>query len=637
MNFSALAFRTGKPVHRKLLLHLIDFCIVTVAYLAAWLSARFIEKVHASWSELALEFLCIIAAYICASLVFRVNDIIWRYATGHEYLYIFSVAAFSGAVSCLFIHFVLGACMPVVYYLMGELICACGLTLSRMVYREFINKKFKYRFTPDSKRLLIVGAGAAGSRLLEEIRSMPSCGLAPVGFVDDNSQKIGRSIYGVRILGTVLQLEEICRREEIEIIYIAIPSLSNERRAEMLELCLKTQCTVKILPRAFQIADKNALLRSIRDITPEELLGREVVNVADDKILHFVSGKTVLITGGGGSIGSEICRQVAANHPRRMVIIDVYENTTYDIQQELIRKYGDELDLVVYIATVCDYPKIESLFEKERPDIVIHAAAHKHVPLMETVPDEAIKNNVFGTYNTIMAARHVKVDKMILISTDKAVNPTNIMGTTKRICEMLIQYADTISPDITFAAVRFGNVLGSNGSVIPLFKQQIENRCDVTVTHPEMTRYFMTISEASQLVLTASAMAKGGEIFVLDMGQPVKIDDLARKMIRLAGLTVDRDIHIRYIGLRPGEKLYEELLMNEEGLHKTLNEKIYIGKKIPMDYEQFRTQLEELHMLANDTSTPYAVLEQKLAEIVPTFHRNPADHSRHEVGEVVHA
>lgn len=362
-------------------------------------------------------------------------------------------------------------------------------------------------------------------------------------------------------------------------------------------------------------------MNSVRDITPEELLGREPVKVADESILAFVRDKTILVTGGGGSIGQEICRQVAAYCPKRLIILDIYENNAYTLQQELRCLYEDKLNLEVYITTVCDRDKLDAIFTAEKPDIVIHAAAHKHVPLMETVPDEAVKNNIFGTLNTAMAAREHKAERFILISTDKAVNPTNIMGATKRVCEMIIQHIDAISPDTTFAAVRFGNVLGSNGSVIPLFKQQIEAHHDLTVTHPEMIRYFMTIPEASQLVLTAGAMAQGGEIFVLDMGEPVKIDDLARKMIRLSGLTIGKDINIRYVGLAPGEKLYEELLMREEGLRQTLNRKIYIGSAIAMNSDTFCRQLDELHTLVYRPDVTSREVEQKLMEIVPTFKR----------------
>lgn len=474
-------------------------------------------------------------------------------------------------------------------------------------------------YAANAKRLLIVGAGNAGSRMLDELKLARQCPLLPVGFIDDDYEKIGRKIGGIPVLGTVADIQSICENNAVDLIYIAIPSIKNERRSQILSECLKTSCAVKTLPIVPEIGSRKNLMGSLRDITPEELLGREPVKIADEKIYNFVNNKTVLITGGGGSIGSEICRQVAANNPKKLVLIDVYENNAYSIQQELIGKYGDKLNLEVYITTVCDYKKINSIFAAEKPDIVVHAAAHKHVPLMETVPDEAVKNNVFGTMNTARAAIKNKVGRMVLISTDKAVNPTNIMGATKRVCEMIIQYANTLSKDTTFTAVRFGNVLGSNGSVIPLFKKQIEARHDVTVTDPEIIRYFMTISEASQLVLTAGAMAKGGEIFILDMGEPVKIDDLAKNMIRLAGLTLGKDINIRYIGLRPGEKLYEELLMDEEGKQKTMNEKIYIGQTIPMDYNRFENQLTELRDIA-DEGNPIAV-EKKLAEIVPTFKR----------------
>ena len=460
--------------------------------------------------------------------------------------------------------------------------------------------------------------------MIAEIKGRPACGLNPVALVDDDFQKQRRSINGVKVMGRVSDVKRICEENEIEIIYIAIPSATNEQRAYILDECTKTSCQVKTLPFLTDICENTDFISKVRDITPDELLGRNPIQVANEEILSFVKDKTVLITGGGGSIGSELCRIIAVHSPKRLVIVDVYENNAYDIQQELIQKYKDSLDIAVYIATVCDYKKINGIFAQEKPDIVLHAAAHKHVPLMETVPDEAVKNNVFGTLNTAVAAKENKVKKFILISTDKAVNPTNIMGTTKRICEMIIQYVDSISDETVFAAVRFGNVLGSNGSVIPLFKKQIENRCDVTVTHPEMIRYFMTIPEASQLVLTAGAMAKGGEIFVLDMGNPVKIDDLAKKMISLSGLVLGRDINIRYTGLRPGEKLYEELLMSEEGLQRTLNEKIFIGKPISMDYNVFKTQLDELNGLVNkDGITPDEV-EKKLHEVVPTFKRYKA-------------
>ncbi|MBE6771497.1 MAG: polysaccharide biosynthesis protein [Ruminococcaceae bacterium] len=562
----------------------------------------------------------VLASYLLVMRVFGVNKVIWRYASSGDYLKIFFVTTASGLLACLILEFTAFDMVPTLFNFLGALSCSLVLTFSRIFYREVIILSSN-KAQGDEKRLLIVGAGAAGSRMIDEIKTNPACGLNPIGFIDDDPQKVNRILRGVKVLGKISDIEKICKENKIELIYIAIPSSSNEQRAYILEECAKTTCSVKILPYYTSIADDSGYINKVRDITPEELLGREPIKVAGEDILSFVKDKVIAITGGGGSIGSELCRQIAANSPKRLIIIDVYENCAYAIQQELKLKYGTSLDTEVYIATVCDFKKINSLFKLEKPDVVIHAAAHKHVPLMETVPDECVKNNVFGTLNTALATRNNGIKKFILISTDKAVNPTNIMGATKRICEMIIQYVDSISPETTFAAVRFGNVLGSNGSVIPLFKNQIEKRQDVTVTHPEMIRYFMTIPEASQLVLTASAMANGGEIFVLDMGKPVKIDDLARKMISLSGLVIGKDINIKYVGLRPGEKLYEELLMSEEGLRKTLNEKIFIGNAIHMDYEKFQKQLDELGMIVETADVTPEQVEDKLKEIVPTFKR----------------
>ena len=607
------------PVSRNFLLNLIDITVVGAIYILARLLSTLISGVEYKLSTLVADCVIALLVYIIGLNSFGVNKIIWRYSSGRDYFYLFVAAITCGIVSCLILEVMPHDETPVIYNLLAFLFCSLIITFTRVAYREFLIGMHK--IDTGAKRLLIVGAGEAGSRMVEEILTNPGSGLNPVGFIDDDPQKLGRSIRGVKVLGGVSDIEQICEENGIQLIYIAIPSASNEIRATILDECSKTNCSVKILPYYSAIADDNkSFINKVRDITPEELLGREPIKVADEEILSFVKDKTVAITGGGGSIGSELCRQIAAYSPKRLIIIDVYENTTYSIQQELRARFK-ELDLNVYIATVCDYNKINSIFADEKPDIVIHAAAHKHVPLMETVPDECVKNNVFGTLNTALATKNNGAEKFILISTDKAVNPTNIMGATKRVCEMIIQYVDSISPNTTFAAVRFGNVLGSHGSVIPLFKKQIENRNDVTVTHPEMIRYFMTIPEASQLVLTASAMAKGGEIFVLDMGEPVKIDDLARKMINLSGLIIGKDINIKYIGLRPGEKLYEELLMSEEGLRKTPNHKIFIGNLIKMDYDEFKDQLDSLHNLVNNESVEPSEVESMLMDIVPTFHR----------------
>lgn len=615
-----------KPMNmnRNVLLGVVDITVVGAVYILARLLSTLVSGVEYELEKLVADWIIVLAVYTIGLNAMGVNKIIWRYSTGRDYFYLFVVSAICGVLSCITLELMPYDITPVIYNFLAFLFCSLGLTFTRVIYREFLIGKHKV--DTNAKRLLIVGAGEAGNRMIEEINGNPGCGLNPIAFADDDPQKQGRSIRGVKVLGTIFDIKKICEDNEIDLIYIAIPSASNELRAKILNECAKTICPVKILPFYSAIADNEySFINKVRDITPEELLGREPIKVADEEILSFVKDKVVAITGGGGSIGSELCRQIAAHSPSRLIIIDVYENTTYSLQQELKAAYGDKLDLMVYIATVCDYDKINSIFAEEEPDIVLHAAAHKHVPLMETVPDECVKNNVFGTLNTALATRNNGVEKFILISTDKAVNPTNIMGTTKRICEMIIQYVDSISPDTTFAAVRFGNVLGSNGSVIPLFKKQIESRSDVTVTHPEMIRYFMTIPEASQLVLTASAMAEGGEIFVLDMGEPVKIDDLARKMISLSGLTVGKDINIKYIGLRPGEKLYEELLMSEEGLRKTLNQKIFIGNPIKMDYDEFKLQLENLRTLVNTAGVEPSDVEEMLREIVPTFVRYKVD------------
>lgn len=621
-SMNAHFFSIKKPAKRILLLYLADTVMFLLSCIFAYTCCIFSLGLTTAPIFVALEIFLVLAVVLIVYAATRINNIIWRYAGSREYIYLLIITVLGCVLGFTAAYFFFDNKLPVICYTFCTTLLSGVIVLSRIVYREICLRHGKGTpIHPENKRLLIVGAGSAGSRLTEEIHMNPACRLLPIGFVDDSPEKMHRILHGLPVLGTLDDIAEICQKCSIDMIYLAIPSLSSEKHTKVLAECLKTDCVVQTLPKITQITDTQNLSSSLRSITPEELLGREPVEVADDSILEFVHGKRVLITGGGGSIGSELCRQIAAHAPARLVIVDVYENNAYDIQQELINKYGDSLDLRVYIATVCDYYKIESIFEDEKPEIIIHAAAHKHVPLMETVPDEAVKNNVFGTLNTVMAARKAKVQAMILISTDKAVNPTNIMGTTKRICEMIIQYAASNSPDTRFAAVRFGNVLGSNGSVIPLFKRQIAERREVTVTHPDIIRYFMTISEASQLVLTAGAMAGGGEIFVLDMGESVKIDDLARNMIKLAGLVPDKDVKIRYTGLRPGEKLYEELLMSEEGLHQTPNKKIFIGKSIPMNYTRFRQQLEELHAIVNDPAVTPEAVEEKLMEIVPTFRR----------------
>lgn len=464
-------------------------------------------------------------------------------------------------------------------------------------------------------KIMIVGAGTSGTTILKEITTSRYVHGRVVCFVDDDVNKIGKYLNGVLIAGNRDKIPGLVKQYGVDEIFIAMPAAAAKETKKILEICRETECKLKILPGIYQLLNGEVSIAKLRNVQIEDLLGREPVQVRLDEILNYVSGKVILVTGGGGSIGSELCRQIAEHKPRQLIVFDIYENNAYDLQQEL-KECFPELDLVVLIGSVRNTHRIESVFEKYRPQIVYHAAAHKHVPLMEASPNEAIKNNVLGTYKTAAAADKFGAERFVMISTDKAVNPTNIMGASKRICEMVIQMFNSRS-ETDYVAVRFGNVLGSNGSVIPLFKKQIEQGGPVTVTHPDIIRYFMTIPEAVSLVLQAGAYAKGGEIFILDMGDPVRILDLAENLIRLSGYVPNEDIMIEFTGLRPGEKLYEELLMNEEGMQETPNKLIHIGKPIEMDYVEFEQQLKVLKETANsDSDQIRAVVEQ----IVPTYH-----------------
>ncbi|CDC11134.1 putative epimerase/dehydratase WbiI [Lachnospiraceae bacterium CAG:364] len=464
------------------------------------------------------------------------------------------------------------------------------------------------------KRVMIIGAGDAGRVIIKEILDSSFLTMKVCCVIDDDYNKTGRYISGIPIVGDRFAILKNVEKYKIDKIILAMPSASKEERKEILEICKMAKCELKTLPGMYQLIDGELNIGKLRDVEITDLLGRDPIQVNLDEIMGYVEQKVVMVTGGGGSIGSELCRQIAMYHPKQLIIFDVYENNAYEIQQELNRHYPD-LDLVVLIGSVRNTHRIETVFEKYRPDIVYHAAAHKHVPLMEDSPNEAIKNNVFGTYKTAKAASEYGVKRFVLISTDKAVNPTNIMGASKRLCEMIVQSFDKISKT-EFVAVRFGNVLGSNGSVIPLFKKQIAEGGPVTVTHKDIIRYFMTIPEAVSLVLQAGAYARGGEIFVLEMGAPVRIDDMARNLIRLSGYTPDVDIKIEYTGLRPGEKLYEELLMAEEGMKETANKLIHIGEPIEMDEETFFDKLAELKEACyNDDER----IKEKVQKLVPTY------------------
>ncbi len=548
--------------------------------------------------------------------------------------------------------------MPFSYYIIGAVFQFCAVTAVRFMYR-FINlERSRKNKSSSAHRAMVIGAGSAGQIIVRDLKNSAECDSVPVCVIDDNKNKWGRFMDGIPIVGGRSSIPEAVQKYDVDRILFAIPTASAEDRRDILNICNETGCKLQSLPGIFQLANGEAHLSNLKPVAVEELLGRETIKVNMEEIYRYIKGKRILVTGGGGSIGSELCRQIAEHDPVQLIIFDIYENNAYEIQQELLRKYGKKLNLVTLIGSVRDSRKIENVFEIYRPQIVYHAAAHKHVPLMEHSPCEAIKNNVIGTYKTAFAAMKYGAERFVLISTDKAVNPTNIMGASKRLCEMVIQTMDAVSREnkidilpilyehggssdsnkknkingekikiraiknknrtgTQFAAVRFGNVLGSSGSVIPLFKKQIENGGPVTVTDPEMMRYFMTIPEAVSLVLQAGTYAWGGEIFVFDMGEPVKIDTLARNLIMLSGYKPDVDIKIEYIGLRPGEKLYEEKLMAEEGMKKTDNKLIHIGKPVEFDVENF---LEQLEILASASCENDKNIIEIVKEMVPTFH-----------------
>lgn len=534
--------------------------------------------------------------------------------------------------------------MPVSYYIFGALIQFAMIVGIRFSYRYIkLERNRRYNNQAAVHNVMIIGAGAAGKTILREMRNSQGMSGKACCVIDDNPNKWDRTMEGVPVVGGRDSIMSAVKTYNIDRIMFAIPSASTEDKRDILNICKETKCELKSLPGIYQLANGEVSLSKMKAVNVEDLLGRDPIKVDMAEVFRQLTGKTILVTGGGGSIGSELCRQIAAHNPKQLIIFDIYENNAYAIQQELVRKYGDKLNLVTLIGSVRDSRRLDMIFDKYRPDIVYHAAAHKHVPLMETSPNEAIKNNVVGTYKVAYMALKYDVERFVLISTDKAVNPTNIMGASKRLCEMVIQSMERISENNDFAslpllhdhrkdglkderpetsrtkfvAVRFGNVLGSNGSVIPLFKKQIAEGGPVTVTHPDIIRYFMTISEAVSLVLQAGTYAKGGEIFVLDMGSPVKIDTLARNLIKLSGHEPDVDISIVYTGLRSGEKLYEEKLMKEEGLKKTKNELIFIGQPIPFDMDNFFKDLENLSQASYQNSESIVSMVEK---VVSTFH-----------------
>lgn len=548
---------------------------------------------------------------------FHLYSSLWAFAGETELQNIVVSCVLATVVNGIGIQFfrVTEQAVPKSYYFLYMFLLISCIFVSRFSYRFFRGLKHKQQNKKNEIGVMVIGAGEAGNTIIKEIVNSNFSTMVIKCIIDDDKGKWGRYIQGIKVAGGRDKIVECADVYGVDEIIVAMPSASRSEIRNILEICKDTNCKLRSLPGMYQLVNGEVSVSKLRDVEVEDLLGREPVSVDMDSILAYVQGKTVLVTGGGGSIGSELCRQIAQHRPKRLIILDIYENTVYDVQQELKTKYPD-LNLVVLIASVRNTNRMNWIFTRYCPDIVYHAAAHKHVPLMEESPTEAIKNNVFGTFKTAQAAAMSGVKRFVMISTDKAVNPTNIMGASKRICEMIIQTFNK-HYDTEFVAVRFGNVLGSNGSVIPLFRKQIAQGGPVTVTHPEIIRYFMTIPEAVSLVLQAGAYAKGGEIFVLDMGEPVKILTLAENLIRLSGYRVDEDIKIEFTGLRPGEKLYEELLMEEEGMKNTANRMIHIGKPIELDEQEFFTQLKQLK---DECMIESSDIRPLIRRIVPTYH-----------------
>lgn len=550
----------------------------------------------------------IIVIYLC-----RLYNSIWRFASIKEIMYIFAATMISTVANFL-VYF--GFSIPIFrsYFPLYFLILFSLIFIERFSYR-FVRAVYRMHFFSGLKKnILIVGAGDAGNLAIRELEMSNKLESRVVGVIDDDKKKHGTYIQGVKVLGDRNKIPEYVKKYNVDEIIIALPSVSKKDIKDIVNICQETDSKIKILPGIYQLVTGEVEVSKLRNIQIEDLLGRDQVEANSKEIGTYVAEKTVLVTGAGGSIGSELSRQISANYPRRLILLDIYENTLYDIERELLKNYPG-LDLITLVGSVRNRSRLVHIFKEYKPDLIFHAAAHKHVPLMEDSPNEAIKNNVFGTMELCKAADEFGAEKLVLISTDKAVNPTSVMGASKRICEMLVQYYNERS-NTNFVAVRFGNVLGSNGSVIPYFKKQIAEGGPVTVTHPDIIRYFMTIPEAVSLVLKAGASAEGGEIFVLDMGEPVKILDLAKNMITLSGHEVGSDIEIVFTGLRPGEKLYEELLMDEEGLEKTDNELIYIGKPIKFDTETFEAGLRKLYRVSYGEK---GEIRKIIKEVVPTF------------------
>ena len=607
--------KENKLLLRRIFLIILDSLMINVCAFMAIL-IRF----DLSFNNIPTHYLDAILAYVpwntvITILIFyccRLYHSLWKYASIDEVTNVMIGCILAAAAQYIGIH-VMNLHVPRSYYPLSMVFLMVGVVGTRFIYRFLRLLSNRYHGAKKS-RIMIIGAGEAANVIIREITVSQYVDGSVVCIIDDNRSKVGRYIQGVKIVGTRHKIVEAARKYEITDIIIAIPTAPRKEIRSILEICKETNCTLKILPGIYQLINEEVSVSRLRTVEIEDLLGREPVRIDAREVSDFLRGKIVMVTGGGGSIGSELCRQIASFSPAKLIIVDIYENNAYFIQQELKNRYP-KIKLEVLIASVRNTNRMDQIFDKYRPEFVYHAAAHKHVPLMEDSPNEAIKNNVGGTLKLAKAADKYGVKRFIFISTDKAVNPTNIMGASKRICEMIIQSFNRRS-QTEFVAVRFGNVLGSNGSVIPLFKQQIMNGGPVTVTHPDIIRYFMTIPEAVSLVLQAGVYAHGGEIFVLDMGEPVKIADLAKNLIKLSGFIPDKDIRIEYTGLRPGEKLYEELLMKEEGLKETNNNRIFVGEPIIFDDDEFVEAVENLDCLAKQECKE---IREEVKKLVPTY------------------
>jgi FlaA1/EpsC-like NDP-sugar epimerase len=591
-----------------------DAVMIGISYYLA-LFIRFEGEIQQDfWGVFLDSFIVLSVLEVVVFFMFGLYKNLWQYAGTRELMQIF-LALSAGSVVAFSFGAAADMMLPRSVYAIEWLLLFMLLGASRFGGR--VLKKAKRTICgkkEQKRRVMIIGAGEAGHMLIKELKNRVELKTEPVVVIDDDKWKQKASINGIPVAGDRTRIVEMAERYHVDEIVIAIPSAGKKDLSDIIQICKETKCRLKTLPGVYELMDEEAGVRHIRDVSIEDLLGRDEIILNTEEVAGYLKDEVVLVTGGGGSIGSELCRQISRYSPRKLIVFDIYENNAYDLQNELLQVYKNKIDLEVLIGSVREKERLRQVFARYRPGVVFHAAAHKHVPLMEHNPAEAIKNNVIGTLNTAQCADEFGVKKFVLISTDKAVNPTNIMGATKRMAEMIVQSLDKVS-NTEFAAVRFGNVLGSNGSVIPLFKRQIAAGGPVTVTHPEIIRYFMTIPEAARLVIQAGAMAEGGEIFVLDMGQPVKIVDLAADLIKLSGLVPGEDIKVEFTGLRPGEKLYEELLMAEEGLGKTRNEKIYIAKPIELSYDEVLRCVKALEKCLGDS----AAVRECLGRVVPTY------------------